>query len=139
MTPNNYKTYSTMTFKLDNATGHIADITNFTNNAALNGAMAILEALSLGDSTKTTFPGIAGSTFSLNGWVNSTSEAIFGPLVGNRTSVSKTFALYNGYKYLTGESYPNKVAMSGKADDMEVWSADLTTNGAITRTSVAPT
>lgn len=139
MAPNVYKTFSSLLFKLDSSTGRITDITNVTNNAALNGAMNILEALAIGDKTKTIFPGIGSATFSLNGWVNSTSEGIFAPLVGNNTSVYKTFAMFNGYKYLTGESLPSKVAFSGKADDMITWSADFTVNGAVTRTAVSPT
>jgi hypothetical protein len=135
---NNFKTYSTMTFKLDNATGHITDITSVTNNAALNGAMNIIEALAISDTTKTVYPGVGTGAFSLNGWINTTSDALFGPLVGNRTSISKTFGFFNGLKYYNGEAFPSKVAMSGKANDMMTWSSDFTVNGAVTRTSVAP-
>jgi hypothetical protein len=68
--------------------------------------------------------------------VNTTTDGIFGPLVGNRTSVAKTCQFYNGIKYYRGEFYPTSVRFSGAMQALQVFSAELTLDGAATRTSV---
>lgn len=133
------KTFKDMTIKIDNSAGSITDITAYVSQASIEGTAEILEDTGLNEEEKSHLPGLAGATVPLNGFVNSTTEGIFGPLVGNRTTVAKTFGYYNGVKWYNGEVYPNSVQFSGNRGELQVWSAGLTFDGAVTRTSVAPT
>ena len=77
--------------QLDNASAAITDITAHLNSASISAIQSILEDTALGDDEKTYVHGVAGATASIGGFYNTTTEAIFGPLVGNRTSLTKTF------------------------------------------------
>lgn len=129
-------TWKGMTVKLDGSTGALTDITAYVNQASLAAALEALEDTALNDEERTYLSGLAGATVSLNGFVNSTTEGIFGPLVGNRTTATKTFEYYNAVKYYNGEAWITDVEMSGEAGQLQVWSASLTYTGAINRTSV---
>ena len=132
------KTFKDLQVKIDNAAGTITEITAFTSQASIEAAVEMLEDTGLNEEEKSVLPGLSGATVSLNGFVNSTTEGIFGPLVGNRTTVAKTFGIYNGLKWYNGETYPNSVQLSGNRGELPVWSVGLTFDGAVTRTSVAP-
>ena len=131
------QTYKNLTFKLDNASGSLTAITSSLNQASLQGTQDVLDDSSLSDDERSHQPGLAGSSLSLNGFVNSTTDPIFGPLVGQRTSITKTFEYYNGVSYYTGEAYPTDVAYSGAVNDLITFSATLTLDGSVTKTSVA--
>src|SRR3990172_6595404 len=77
--------------KLDNSSAAITDITAHLNSGSFNALQSILEDTALGDDEKTYVHGVAGATASIGGFYNSTTEGIFGPLLGNRTSLTKTF------------------------------------------------
>lgn len=123
---------------LDNASGSTARITAYTNSHSLAGALNLLDKSGFGDTTHSFIPGLAGATFTLNGFVNSTTEAIFGPLVGVRTSITKTWGIKRGTKWHKGEAWPGNVQISGSVDNLEVWSCDLTVDGAVTWNTTAP-
>lgn len=131
------KTYKDMTFKIDNAAGSITAITSHLNNQSITGTMAVLENSALGDANQSFRPGIAGATVSINGFMNSTTEGIFGPLIGNDTAVTKTVEVYNGIQYYNGEAWVTNVQQSGAQNDLITFSADLTITGAVNRTSKA--
>ena len=131
-----HQTYKSKVIKIDNASGTLTAITGSVNQDSLQGILNLLEDVGMGDSDGTVLPGVHRKTVSLNGWGNSTTEGIFGPLATARTSISKTYEVYNGLKYYNGEVFPGNVQFSGNADDMQVWSADLTFDGAANRTSV---
>jgi hypothetical protein len=133
-----HKTSKDWTFKLDDATGILKDITGDTNQHSVQGTLAMLEDSGGGDTESTFLPGLAGATIPANGWVNSTTEGIFAPLVGKRTSITKTFVAGNGVKYLTGEAWPENVQISGNVNQLMAWSTTLRLDGAMTRTSVSP-
>jgi hypothetical protein len=133
-----HKTYKAATISIDDSTGSLTAITGSVNNASLNAAITLLEDSGLGDATRSFISGIAGGTIPLNGWSNSTTDGIFGPLVETGTSVTKTVSFYNGDSYYTGECLPSGIGMSGSVDSLMTWNADLTFTGAINRTSVAP-
>lgn len=133
-----FKNYNVLIFKLDNQTAAVTDITAYCNNQSIAGSMNLIEGTVMNTKERPQYPGTSGATFSINGFINSTTEAIFAPLVGNRTSLTKTFGFYNGYKYLTGECYPTNVQFSGQPDNLPTWSADFTVDGAITRTATTP-
>ncbi len=132
------KTWKAVQVKIDGASATIVDFTAYLNNAVVSGSHATLEDSGFGVEESTFQPGISGATVSINGWVNSTTEAAFGPLVGNYTSLTKTVGVYNGVKWLTGEAYPGNVQFSNSVPGLGTFSADFTYTGALTRTSVAP-
>jgi hypothetical protein len=125
-------------FKIDGSTGSIVDITAYTNSASIQGGADILDVTAFGATGPGVQHGLARCTIPVNGFVNSTTEGIFGPLVGNRTSVLKTVGFYNGIKWYTGEFLPENVEFSGDPASLIAWSCNLTINGTVTRTSVTP-
>ena len=131
------KVYKEMTFSIDSATAVITAITCYVNQADIASTLEMLEDSALCDEEQSFLPGIAGASVSLNGFVNSTTDAIFGPLVGNRTSLTKTVDYYNGIKHYTGEVYTENVAFSGSVNSLVTFSATLRFDGAVTQTSVA--
>lgn len=131
------KTYKNLTFKIDNESGTITDITSHINSASINASLAMLENSAIGDGEQSFLPGIAGATLPINGFINSTTDAIFGPFIGNDTSISKTFEFYNGVQYYNGECYPDSVQFSGDVNSLLTFSAGLTVTGAVNITSVA--
>ena len=131
------KNYNDITFKLDNAAGTLTELTSHINTVSLAATLAMLENTTLADGEQSFLPGVAGLTLPINGFVNSTTDNIFGPLIGNRTSKSKTFQYYNGLKYYNGECFPDSVQYSGNVNTLQTFSAGLTITGAANRTSVA--
>ena len=132
------KTFKDFRFKIDNAGGTLTDITAYVNSDELAGDLNLMEDTAEADEERSFLPGVAGATISINGFVNSTTEGIFGPLVGNRTTTSKTveYQHYTG-AYHNGEIYPTNVRTSGGSDALRMFSADLTFDGLVNRTSVA--
>lgn len=129
-------TFKTATIKLDSSTGTLTAITGSVNSASLSAALNLLEDSSAGDDDRTYVPGLHGKTISLNGWINTTTEGIIGPLLVDRTSITKTVEYYNGVKYYNGEVWPGNVQISGSPDTLQTWSMDLTFDGGANRTSV---
>lgn len=130
------KVYSNMAVKLDNAAGTLTAITCSLNQASIQSAMSVLDDTALCDTSQSVLPDQVSAKVNLNGWINSTTDGIFGPLMGNRTSKTKTAQFYNGLKYYRGEVYPENVQMSGAVKNLQTFSASLVFDGAITRTSV---
>lgn len=133
-----HKTSIDMALKIDNAAGTLTAITGSVNSQALAAAMSVLEDSGMGDEERTYLPGLAGATIDLSGFLDKTTEGIFGPLVGNRTSKTKTveFQAY-ALRFYNGEVLPTAVGISGSPDTLEVWSASLTFDGSVNRTSKA--
>ncbi len=132
-----HRTYKDWAIKLDNAAGSLTAITGSVNAVSLQAALNLLEDSGMGDDDRTYVPGLHGKTEPLNGWVDSTVVSRIGPLVTDRTSITKTIEVYNGIKYYNGEVWPANVQMSGNVDDMQTWSVDATFEGGMNRTSVA--
>ena len=135
-----HKTSIDQAMHIDDATGSLVAITGSVNSQALSAAMSVLEDSGMGDEERTYLPGLAGATLDLSGFLNTTTDGIFGPLVGNRTSKTKT-VMFTAYalRFYTGEVYPTSVGLSGSPDTLETWSASLTFDGAVTRTTKALT
>lgn len=127
-----------MRLKIDNAAGALTDISGSVNSQSLAAALNILEDSGMGDEERTYLPGMAGASIELNGFVDSTVDAILGPLLGNRTSITKTteFRAYAN-RFYNGEVYLGNVQYSGSPDTLETWSASATFDGAVNRTSKA--
>src|SRR5689334_10889964 len=131
------KTYKDMTFKLDNASASLVDLSAYVNQSQLQRAINLLEDTALSDANKSVLTGLAGTTISINGFVNTTTDAIFGPIIATATSVTKTtqYGAYTG-RFYYGEALVSNIQYSGSVDSLQTFSVDLTYDGAVTRTSV---
>lgn len=131
------KGHRDMTIRLDGAAGTLVSLSNQVNQQSLARAVALLETTGMSAEEATFLPGLAGTTISINGYVDTTSEAIFGPLISDNTSVSKTveFKAYGG-RFYNGEVWMENVEISGGKDTLETFSAGLKFTGAVNRTSV---
>ncbi|MCC6271576.1 MAG: hypothetical protein IT190_09895 [Microbacteriaceae bacterium] len=131
-------TFRDQDFKIDNAAASLTSIKAYLNQVDLQRTLDTIEDTAMSDTNRSYLHGLAGTTFSINGMVNSTTDGIFGPLVAAATSVTKTvewkaFAnrFYNGEVLLTNVQY------SGSTNSLQTFSASMTVDGAINRTSVA--
>jgi len=125
-------------FKIDDATGSLTDISAYVNNVTFSNAPELFDVTRLNDSGSAWQQGFANQTISFNFFVNSTSDAIFGPLL-IRTSTLKTASYKNGEYWYTGEWMPQNVEFSGDSKSLIMGSCDLVVDGLVTRTSVTPT
>ena len=140
-------TYKAMRFKFDrpNTTGTLVltDLTAFTNQASLQRAINLLDDSSLSDSNRSVLTGLAGTTLSVNGFVNTTTDGAFGPIIAAATSVTRTFE-YRIFatnsttgRFYNGEVLLSNIQYSGSVDNLQTFSADMTVDGAVNRTTVA--
>jgi len=108
-------------------------ITGSTNSASIQAVLNLLEDSGMGDDDRTYLPGMHGKTFTLNGWLDSTTESLIGPYVADTTSVAKTIAIDVGPQTFTGSCFFGGVQISGAVDALQTWSADLTVSGNLAR------
>jgi predicted secreted protein len=129
-------TYKVVTFKIDNAAASLVEITAYVNQASLQRAINLLDDSALSDGNRSVLTGLAGTTISINGFVNTTTDAIFGPMIQTATSVTKT-TQYGAYaaRFYYGEALVSNIQYSGSVDSLQTFSVDLTFDGAVTRTS----
>ena len=136
-----------LTVKLDetDSTGALADITDYVNTVSLRTAFDIFRIEGLNSDDPERQHGLADASIPLNGWVNTTTEAMFGPLQGERNTTTKTFAFSQGVAknstsdwWYTGEVVASDVEFSGDPTSLQTWSCSLAQSGALTRTSVEP-
>ena len=131
-------TYRDMGFKIDGAAGTLVDIKAYLSSAELAAALALIEDTGMSDNTNSNLSGLAGATVSIAGMVNTTTDAIFGPLIGAFTSITKTVE-YKAYanRFYNGEVRLGNVRYSGGNGALQVFSGDMTFDGSVNRTSVA--
>lgn len=130
--------YKDITIKFDNAAGTLTDITAYLTSDSISGAQDTIEDTAYGDEERSYMAGIAGATFTMSGILNSTTEAIFSPLIGNRTTATKTIqraAASN--KVLRGEVFPTSIEYSGSVNSIQTFSFSGTFDGVMIKTSVA--
>lgn len=127
-------------FHIDSSTGVLTDIKAYINNQELARTIALQETEGEGQEERTWLPGLGSGTFTINGFVNTTTDGIFGPLIADNTSITKTVAYReSSSRFYKGEVYATNVRYSGDRESLQTFSADLTVSGAFTRTSVAGT
>lgn len=131
-------TYRDQDFKIDNASATLVSIKAYLNQVDFDRALDLIEDTAMSDTNRSYLHGLGGTTLTISGMVNSTTDGIFGPLVAAATSVTKTvewkaFAsrFYNGEVLLTNVKY------SGSTNNLQTFSASMTVDGAINRTAVA--
>lgn len=125
-----------VTFQVDNAGASITDISSHVNSVSIQSALTMIEDSALGDEDRTHLAGLHGKTIPLSGYWNSTTEAIYGPLLAARTSLTKTVEYGDGNRYFNGESLVDNVQVTGAPDTVQTFSAGHTITGALNRTSV---
>lgn len=124
-------------FKIDNASATLTSIKAYLNQIDLDRTLELIEDTAMSDTNRSYVHGLAGTKVSINGMVNTTTDGIFGPLVNAATSVTKTveWKSYTG-RYYNGEVLLTSVKYSGKTNSLQTFSADMTFDGAVNRTSV---
>lgn len=132
------KIYKDMVIKMDSSTGVLKDITSYLSSASIRSVQDTIEDTGMGDEERSYLFGLAGASAPLAGMINTTTDDIFGPLIGNRTTATKTlqYTAYSGRVY-RGEVLVTSVEYSGSTNSLETFSSEATFDGAITRTSVA--
>lgn len=131
--------YKDVIIKVDNAAGSLTDITAYLSSGSIRHVQDTIEDTGMGDDERQYLFGLAGASFPLAGMVNSTTDGIWGPLIGNRTTVTKTFQYDNGAAsgVYRGEFLVTSTEYSGSTNSLQTFSVEATLDGAITRTSVA--
>ena len=129
------RTWKGMTIKLDNTVGSLVDLTAYCNSVDLGGSQEMIDDTSLNDEEHSYVFGLAGAGFTANFFSNSTTDPIFTPLLGNRTTATKTARVYNGNKWFCGETLVGDVGFSGAPGALQVWGASFTFDGVIANTT----
>lgn len=125
-------------FKVDDSAGSIATISGSVNSVTVDGGDNLLDDTGLGDSQHSVISGLGQpTTITVNGWLDSTTEAIFAPIVGG-TSITKTIdiGLVSG-QFLSGEAHMTSVSLGASVDAVSTWSCTFQAQSGLTRTSVA--
>jgi uncharacterized membrane protein len=129
-------TYRDQDFKIDNASAALTSIKAYLNQVDFDRALDLIEDTAMSDTNRSYLHGLGGTTFTISGMVNTTTDAIFGPLVAAATSITKTVE-WKAYtaRYYNGEILMTNVKYSGSTNNLQTFSASLTVDGAVNRTS----
>lgn len=133
----NSETSKVTGFAVDNAAGALTDISAAVNNVDWSGGNEKYDDTGLGDTRHTQVNGLGvASQITVNGWMNSTTRAIFPPIIDG-TSVNKTVEvkLATG-DYYSGECVPDATAVGLPAAALNTWSCTLSPVDGMTSTSV---
>lgn len=132
-------TYRDMRFKLDGPSATLVDYTAYLQQVDLDRQLDLIEDTGMSDTNRSYLFGLAGTTFTISGMVNSTTEALLGPIMVAATSVTKTFEYRatTAPKYYNGEVLLTNIKFSGATNSLQTFSASATIDGAINRTAVA--
>ena len=129
--------FKDMTIKVDNAAGSLTDITAYLSSASIRAVQDTIEDSAMADEEKSYLFGQAGAGAPLAGMVNTTTDAMFGPLIGNRTTATKTFQHAATTNIVhRGEVGNTAVEYSGSTNSLQTWSFTGTFDGVMTKTSV---
>lgn len=137
------KIFKDMRLKIDNSGGTLTDITSYLSSVSIRAIQDTIEDTSMADEEKSYLFGQAGATIPFSGMVNTTTDGIFGPLVGNRTTATKTIE-YRAYftnttgnvgRFYNGEVRLTSVEYSGSTNSLQTFSCDAVFDGMVNRTS----
>lgn len=129
-------------FAIDNSAGTLTDISGSVNACTSQRAFEELDDTGLGDTIHSRVPGLGmASTYDVNGWVNSTTRAIFAPLVHTDTGApTKTIAIKEASGvYYKGEAVVSNVTMGKAVGQLNTWSCTVTAVSGLSQTSVLGT
>lgn len=134
--------YKNEKIKWDNSTGTATEITSWITSETLSGSQDTIEDSAMADEEKSYLAGMAGATLSLSGIVNSTTNGLFAPYIGNRTSVARTYQraanMTNSTTglILRGEFLVTSVEYSGSNNSLQTFSLSAIADGVMVKTSV---
>jgi hypothetical protein len=139
-------TYRNMRFRMAaNVTSVLTNITAYVNQMDLDRALDLIEDTAMADTNRSYLFGLGGSTLSISGMVNTTTDGLFGPIINAATSVLKTVE-WRAYatnstgtvgRFYNGDMLFSNVKYSGAVNSLQTFSASMTIDGAITRTSTS--
>jgi len=139
-------TYRNMRLRMAaNVTSVLTNITAFVNAADLDRALDLIEDTSLNDTNRSYLHGLTGTTLTMSGMVNTTTDGLFGPIINAATSILKTVE-YRAYatnstgtvgRFYNGGVLLSSVRYSGSNGSLQTFSANMTFDGAVNRTSVS--
>ena len=125
-----------ITFKLDNASGSLTDISAYVNSVDFPQTVDLAETTTLGDDNKEYIVGLKDATISIAGAWDSTADDILGAVVGQASSLSYEYSpegTASGKVKYTGEAFITSYSTSSPVGDVVGFSADLQVSGAVTR------
>lgn len=128
-------------FHCDNAGASLTDIAGSVNSVSFDGGLELLDDTGMGDTDRTVIAGLGNArNVTVNGFLNSTTRAIFAPLAANATSITKTIALKLATgSYYKGEAWPESVSLSASPGTINTWSCTFRAQSGLTATSVVGT
>jgi len=129
--------YKNETIKIDNTGGTLTDITAYLTSFTLSGTQDTIEDSAMSDEERSYLFGMAGASMQIAGIVNSTTDGIFGPLIGNRTTATKTFQHAATTNIVhRGEVLHTAVEYSGSTNSLQTFSFSGVFDGVMIKTSV---
>jgi hypothetical protein len=140
------KTYRDMRFRMAlTSTSVLTNITAYVNQMDLQRTLDLIEDSAMSDTNRSYLHGLAGTTFTLNGMVNSTTDGFFGPVISAATSVLKRVEFRSYFtnstgtvgRFYNGDTLLSNVQYSGSTNSLQTFSASFTFDGAVNRTSVS--
>lgn len=130
-------------FKLDNASGSLTDISNVIEEVSLSRSIETAETTSFGQGVKTYVTGLADGTISVSGKFDATVDAHIQGVVaalasGSMESASFEYKANNGATgatnpAYTGEAIITSYEVSAPVGDVVTFTLELQVTGAVTR------
>ena len=130
-------TYRDQDMKIDNASASLTSYKAFLNQVDMQHTIDTIEDTAMSDTNRQYLFGLKGAQFTISGMVNSTTDALLGPLMAAATSVTKTVE-WKAYtaRFYNAECLFTNIQYSGQTNSLQTFSATLIVDGAVTRTSV---
>lgn len=128
------------TIKIDNSAGSLTDYTAYLTSFTVSGQQDTLDQTTMSLEERTYLAGQAGGSLQMAGLVNSTTVALLNPLIGNRTTATKTIQHQAGTgasSVIRGEYWLTSIEYSGSKNSLMTFSASGTLDGVQISTSVA--
>lgn len=122
-------------FSLDNSAGALTDITPYVDTVNLQDAVDASEVTVLGTNARAYIEGLAGTTISVSGPLDS---VLYSQIAGIRQSGSTRSFEYlplgntGGYPEVVGECFVSAFTLNAQVGSASTFSATLTVTGAVT-------
>jgi hypothetical protein len=123
------------TFSLDNSGGTPVDVTQYVDTVSLQDAVDASETTTLGDNAREYIEGLAGTTISVSGPLDS---VLYAQIAGIRQSgATRTFTYRpmggtGTYPTISGECLVSAFTLGAQVGNPASFSATLTVTGAVT-------
>ncbi len=122
-------------FKLDNTSDSLTDISQYVDDSSLARLVELADTTAYGDEDRTFIAGLGTGSISIGGPYDAALDAIIGTPVQQKVSRGFDFdAIGAGTAgRVTGECFITNYVNGIPVGDNIVWTATLTTTGALTR------